>query len=524
MPGSWGDHLGQVDLVIEKQNGKWVVTDGQTVAKPIFDSAKNAPIVEVTPEIIEAVKHEHEGTINWVRSAVGKTTAPINSYFALVQDDPSIQIVTNAQKWYVEKYIQGSEFAGLPVLSAGAPFKAGGRGGVDYFTDVAAGEIAIKNAADLYLYPNTLQAVLLTGAEVKEWLEMSAGQFNQIDPTKKEEQSLVNTAFPSYNYDVIDGVTYEIDVTKSARYDLNGQVVNPGSHRIVNLKYNGNLIDPKQKFIVATNNYRASGGGKFPGLTGNNIIIQSPDENRQILINYIMEQKTINPSADQNWAFSPIKGDINVSFETSPTAQKYLSTLPNINYVEKLESGFGKYKIQFVKNVQFKDVPKEHWSYNYIHELASYGIVESNTEAMFEPNKAITRGEFVSMLVKSLGLKAKNPTSFTDVTDAQVSEVAAAFEAGITTGTSKTTFEPNKLITRSQMVTMLMRAYKVKNGDIPKATEKKFTDITTLSTESQNSITAAANLEFIQGYGATFNPGRTATRAQAAKVVYLLNK
>ena len=99
-----------------------------------------------------------------------------------MQDDPSVQVVTNAQKRYVEGLIAGTEYDGLPVLSASAPFKTGGRGGRDYYTEIAAGEIALKHIADLYIYPNTLRVVEVTGAEVREWLEMSAGLFNQIDP------------------------------------------------------------------------------------------------------------------------------------------------------------------------------------------------------------------------------------------------------------------------------------------------------------------------------------------------------
>ncbi len=133
---------------------------------------------------------------------------------------------------------QEAEYKDLPILSAAAPFKAGGRGGPEYYTDVPAGDIAIKNVADLYLYPNTLQAVLITGADVREWLEMSAGIFNQINPGEAD-QKLLNDGFPSYNYDVIDGVTYEIDLSQPSRYDKDGNVVAPDAHRIVNLKFNG---------------------------------------------------------------------------------------------------------------------------------------------------------------------------------------------------------------------------------------------------------------------------------------------
>lgn len=79
--------------------------------------------------------------------------------------------MTNAQKWYLERILKGSEYDGMPILSAGAPFKAGGRGGPEYFTDIPEGKIALKNVADLYIYPNTLRAVLLDGAQVREWLK-----------------------------------------------------------------------------------------------------------------------------------------------------------------------------------------------------------------------------------------------------------------------------------------------------------------------------------------------------------------
>ncbi len=102
---------------------------------------------------------DHEATLDYIRRPVGETAAPLYSYFALVADDPSVQIVSQAQTWYIEQMMKGTEWEGLPILSAAAPFKAGGRGGPDYYTDVPVGPVAIKNVADLYLYPNTIRAV-----------------------------------------------------------------------------------------------------------------------------------------------------------------------------------------------------------------------------------------------------------------------------------------------------------------------------------------------------------------------------
>ncbi|MCG7408806.1 bifunctional 2',3'-cyclic-nucleotide 2'-phosphodiesterase/3'-nucleotidase [Paenibacillus sp. ACRRX] len=352
MPGYWGNNLGVIDLTLTQVNGKWKVAESATKAVPIYDKAKKASLADADPSILDAVKDEHDHTVKWVRSAVGKTTSPIYSYFALVQDDPSIQIVTNAQTWFVEKNIKGTEYDGIPVLSAGAPFKAGGRNGVSYYSNIPAGTIAIKNVSDLYIYPNTLKAVLINGSQVKEWLERSAGQFNQIDVKKKEEQPLVNEMFPTYNFDVIDGVTYQIDVTQPNKYAIDGTVANKNANRIKNLAYKGKPVKATDKYIVVTNNYRASGGGAFPGLDGKNIIIDSPDENRQVVIDYILSQKNINPAADNNWTFAPINGKANVTFTSAPEAKQFVKNTSKIKFINVLESGFAKYSIDLSKPVQ----------------------------------------------------------------------------------------------------------------------------------------------------------------------------
>lgn len=349
MPGYWGSHLGVIDLTLKQENGKWKVADSVASNLPIYDKTNKASLADADQALVEAVKEDHDHTVEWVRSAVGTTTSPIYSFFALVQDDPSIQIVTNAQKWYVENHIKGTEYEGIPVLSAGAPFKAGGRNGASYYTNIPAGTIAIKNVSDLYIYPNTVNAVLVKGSDVKEWLERSAGQFNQIDVNKTEEQPLINEAFPTYNYDVIDGVTYQIDVTQPSRYAIDGKLENPEAHRIQNLSYNGKPINPEDKFIIVTNNYRASGGGSFPGMDGSNIIINSPDENRQVVINYILSEKTINPAADQNWSFAPVTGNVNLTFTTSPDAKPFADNMPNLKFIEAQEDGFAKYAIDLSK-------------------------------------------------------------------------------------------------------------------------------------------------------------------------------
>lgn len=342
MPGNWGNHLGVIDLSLTTSFGQWNVNKAQSELRSVYDADDETNVV-ADPDILEAIQDAHEQTLEYVRQPVGNTTANIHSYFALVKDDPSIQIVTNAQKWYLEKQLAGTPEEGTPILSAGAPFKAGGRNGANYYTYIPEGTIAIKNVADLYLYPNTVAAIKVTGADIKEWLEMSAGQFNQILLGEEQTQPLINDQFPTYNFDVIDGVTYEIDVTEPAKYDTEGKLVNANANRIKDLSYNGAPIDLEQNFIVATNNYRAS--GQFPGVRNQQSVTMYPDENRQVIIDYILEQGTIDPTADNNWTFTSVLNTPNIQFESAIAAKDLLIENSPIQYIGPSNNGFGLYTI-----------------------------------------------------------------------------------------------------------------------------------------------------------------------------------
>ncbi|MBT2687209.1 bifunctional 2',3'-cyclic-nucleotide 2'-phosphodiesterase/3'-nucleotidase [Bacillus sp. ISL-47] len=529
-PGFWGSHLGLIDMQLEKTGDKWEVVDSQSSVRAIYDSANKKPLVDADKEILDAVHDDHEGTIDYVNAPVGKTEADLYSFYSQVQDDPTIQIVTDAQKQYVERYIEGTEYEGLPVLSAGAPFKAG-RDGASDFTNIPEGTLAIKDTTSLYKYSNTVMALKLTGAEVIEWLEWSAGQFNQINPNSKEEQMLVKEnksaapGFPSYNFDVIDGISYQIDVTKPARYDNDGKKISDSS-RITNVQFEGKAIDLKQEFIVATNNYRATFSPVAnPG--GDKIIIESPDENRQILVNYIRDNGTVNPKADNNWSFAPIKGDVNLVFKSSPEAKEFASD--NITYLETLADGFAKYQIDLSKGQaaapDFKDVPNDHWAFDFIAELKEMGIIKGKSADIFDPNGELTRGHFVSMLVRSLKLEASKDHPFKDVPAYLADDVAAAYEAGITTGRSSGKFDPNTSITREQMAAMLIRAYEVKSGkEFTASKESNYADAKSISPFAKEYVDGAFELELMTGAYGKFNPKNDATRAEAAKVVSVLLK
>lgn len=327
MPGMWGDHLGVVDLVLNNDSGSWKVIQSKAEARPIYDAAAKKSLAGEDKKLVEVLKDDHDATREFVSKPIGKSADNMYSFLALVQDDPTVQVVNMAQKAYAEHYIQGDpDLAKLPILSAAAPFKVGGRkNDPASYVEVEKGQLTFRNAADLYLYPNTLVVVKATGSEVKEWLECSAGQFNQIDPNSSKPQSLINwDGFRTYNFDVIDGVKYQIDVTQPAKYDGECQAIHPQAERIKNLTFNGKAIDPNATFLVVTNNYRAY-GGKFAGTGDDHIAFASPDENRSVLAAWIgaESKKTgaIHPAVDNNWRLAPIHSDtpLDIRFETSPS-------------------------------------------------------------------------------------------------------------------------------------------------------------------------------------------------------------
>ncbi len=300
MGNFWGKSLGVIELALVRHDNHWTIDTEATHSEVRNIKNADGSFVERDPEIAKLVWPVHEATIAYVSQPIGDSDFAMTSYFAEVGDVSALQPVNIAQREYAEHFIAANlpQYAGIPVLSAAAPFKTGFGGPSDY-TDIEPGPLAIHNAADLYLYPNTLTAVKIDGAQLKGWLERSAGRFNRIDPAKREPQDLINRKFSGYNFDVIQGgLTYAIDVTQEY------------GKRIVELRYHDKPVNATQTFIVVTNNYRASGGGKFPGLDGSNIVISAPDANRDVLIDWIRQHKHLTRTqdgSDHNWRFAAVK-------------------------------------------------------------------------------------------------------------------------------------------------------------------------------------------------------------------------
>jgi 2',3'-cyclic-nucleotide 2'-phosphodiesterase / 3'-nucleotidase len=341
MPGFWGSHLGVIDLTLARDGERWTVDRFRTEARPIYkrEASKITALADADPAIASIVAPEHEATRRWVDQPIGEIASPLFSYFVWIGIDSVGALVNAAQLAYASPLLEGTQHAGLPLLSAVAPFRAGYT--PDSYIDLDTGPVALRHVADIYPYPNALVAVRVTGAALREWLECAARVFLRIDRDAAGAQLLIDRRTPSYHFDVIAGLQYRIDLSAPARYDASGNL-RPDATRIVDLSYGGRAVDPAQEFIVVTNNYRADGGGKFPGLDGRNVVLRAPDSNRDAVERFLRGGGSI-PDA-KPWSFAPLGRRVTVAFDSAPAAVRRLAEAPGLRATTREEAGYLRYE------------------------------------------------------------------------------------------------------------------------------------------------------------------------------------
>jgi 2',3'-cyclic-nucleotide 2'-phosphodiesterase / 3'-nucleotidase len=341
MPGFWGSHLGVVDLSLVRREEGWKVEDFRVEARPIYrrEGSRVVSLAEPAPEFAALVAPEHEAAKAWVDAPIGHLATPLNSFFVWTGYDPVTALVNAAQLAYAGPLLAATPYADLPRLSAAAPFKAGYT--PDAFIDLPAGPVALRHVADIYPYPNTVVAVRVDGAALREWLECAARVFNRIDPAQAAPQELLDKRAPSYNFDAILGVTYEIDLAQPARYDGAGKIVDPNARRIVNLRFAERPVEPSQQFIVVTNNYRADGGGKFPGLDGSAVVLRAPDANRDAIQRFVAEGGRFDGDAAP-WRFARLGRRVTVAFDSARAAEGRIGARTGLKAISGADAGYAR--------------------------------------------------------------------------------------------------------------------------------------------------------------------------------------
>ena len=382
--GYQGSHVGVVDLLIARDAAGWrPVADSVAVLPAQFPALPQGRRAAADTALVRATAKAHQATLAAARQVVGVTQTPITSYFSQVAPDAGLQLLADAQRAAALPALAQTQWAGLPLISAVAPNRVGGPGGPDNYLNAAAGPLAARHLGALSPFPNTLCLLALTGADIADWLERAVSGFARIIPGR-QDQPLIDPAFPGYVFDLLDGLTYTVDPSAPARTDVAGRVIAPGAQRISDLRLDGRALRPDERLIVVTNAYRAGGGGGFAAATVGRIIVEVPLTGQDAMRRHLAmagpdagrdagrnagskagskagrnagrnagpntgpnagpNTGTVNP-ARPTWQFAPLPGTA-AWFDTSPAAAAHLP-LPGRNVTDAgcAPNGFRRFRL-----------------------------------------------------------------------------------------------------------------------------------------------------------------------------------
>jgi 2',3'-cyclic-nucleotide 2'-phosphodiesterase/3'-nucleotidase len=343
-PGFYGSHLGVVDLTLGRASGAgWSVTHRDVQAMPVAPTRQAARAafrrsLREYPGLRAQMAKDHRATRAFVSRPLGRLGTPIESYFSLLAPCPAMTLIADAQRAAALRLIKSEPaLSGLPLVSAVAPFRAGGRGGPANYTDISAGPLLLRHAADLYIYPNSLALVRATGAQVRDWLERAAAAYCTVvpDPGAVHPQPLIDRRFASYNFDCLDGLDYKIDITQPARTSADGETYFGGPGRVRDLCLrDGTALTPETEVVIATNSYRAQGGGHFAAAASADLVVQTTQSIRDIVAQYITDMAApLHPVARPIWRFAPMP-PTRVLVETGPGALHYPDRIAALGLVD----------------------------------------------------------------------------------------------------------------------------------------------------------------------------------------------
>ena len=317
MAGFFGSHLGQIDLTLGWTERGWHVCEARS------EAILSRP-AQVAHQGIESVcRPAHEATRQWLDERIGVSSIHLQSYFARIHPSNIIRLIAAAQASHVREGLRGTGLGDLPLLSAAAPFRAGGRGGSTNFTDIPAGALQLRHLAEIYPFPNSVVALAVTGAELEDWLERAVIQFATLEPGR-EGDALLREDSPSFDFDLIDDLAFRIDLTQPPRFDALGRQIGQG-RRIRELTFRGQPIARENRFILATNSFRASGSGGFAGCRPERIVLDRRIPARTVVADYLAAGFGADPGRGFRWTYAPV--GTGVIIETSVNSAPYLTDI-----------------------------------------------------------------------------------------------------------------------------------------------------------------------------------------------------
>ncbi|MCF4137833.1 5'-nucleotidase C-terminal domain-containing protein [Streptomyces sp. Tue 6430] len=277
-PLAYAERLSLFDIELVFARGRWSV---ESVAASVL----NSNTVADDPRITRLLSDEHAKVVEYVNQVVGTATETLTTVEARYKDAPIIDLITKVQEDVVRAALAGTSYASLPVIAQASPFSR--------TSEIPAGEVTIRDLSSLYVYDNTLVAKLMTGAQVRAYLEYSAEYFVRTAADAAVDVAKLTNAGgrPDYNYDYVSGLSYDIDVAQ------------PAGARIRNLTYGGAPLDDARQFVLAVNNYRANGGGAFPHVASAQELWAESTEIRTRIAEWVTAKGVLDPKdfASVDW-------------------------------------------------------------------------------------------------------------------------------------------------------------------------------------------------------------------------------
>lgn len=267
-PGRWGERLSVLDFELEKEGASWRVTQ------------KSARLLKVTREtpgdagIARIAEPYHRDTEKWLESAVATAPVDLDARLGRIEDTALVDAIHAVQLHYAQAQVSFTSLFN-PRLR------------------IPAGPVTVRQIAALYVYDNELYAVEGTGQTIKDALENSAAYYFRCPDAACSTGPLTNRSRPGYNFDMAQGVEYEVDLTR------------PAGDRIRNLTYRGQPVRPEQKFRIAVNNYRAAGSSGYKMFRDTPIVWKSNRPIRDLVIEYYAERQHLPSAPDRNWRIVP---------------------------------------------------------------------------------------------------------------------------------------------------------------------------------------------------------------------------
>ena len=324
MAGFYGSHLGVVTLSLAWGARGWSIAASEAQ----LDTPHTETQSPLQQSLGDLVAQDHASTLAHIRQPIARTALPITSHFANTAPDLSLELLADAQTGALQQAALGTEWENLPIISAVAPFRAGGLGGPAHYIDIAAGDLTLRDASAICPFSNQLYGVARSGRQIKAWLEKSALCFHTVQQGVTR-QPLHNLDVPPYNFDTLYGLSYRFDLSRTDR-------------RLTDLCYNGQAVNDADRFVVATNSYRANGGGDFFTADAADVLFRSTRSVRDILIDALRKRQQISEQPRRVWQFASL-GDTTARFLSAPTAIAPSGSA--ILATGETERGFGVFEI-----------------------------------------------------------------------------------------------------------------------------------------------------------------------------------